>query len=976
VTGGGGNGEPDPFGDLFSEEQYNPHLAFAQTAANQAVELHDRAEVELKAALAGAQYGNPIAASGRKSSAILLERLASEALNACEAVEVAKISGGDADDAFVTYERCQQIADELRHAILAIGRTDQSPPSYSEPEIETTDEWRNVVHKTQQRTMRWLEQNRTERGKMLVLKPSPSCGKTATAITGALEEQEQRRRVVMAARTKAMLVDELAPRIRRQRPLVRLHVILGRDEETCLNYKNVAAVTAHGYAPGRTVCISCPHYPANAVPIDIQMCGYYESRIKAHNDSRLARWGAHRHYPIILTTHAGLLSAFHSGGGKWGAFWQTDTIFIDEDPTEAFEPTIEVTEDQVGFSSILDEDRYTSSVARTMLDTIRLAKAQRLAWESDPHHKEDDVHGHRTGSTYAGRILHSLFQASTNGAVLSIMRDACDRAASVGQGSLFGLESARDINQRGIPPAHFPRFAGTLMDELGLARVMNALLYQEVHGRALSPIDPPQGDQLARLDPPDTAYALRLEYDKKSWRFVLQDSTDLGNHTANVIIGDAYAHVGHYRQMFQKPEPTDPNDHDDMTVVDDVAHFPPNSTVVRIQTKSNVTHLANGYLQENLSLLHAMMSERGRDKRLLIYVHKRLREKVIEYLTANAATWGCIEWAVEHWWGGRGKDQYKNFDIVVCLSEPLMNLGGMLHVINARAFRDAGRAKQPADRLRLGERIGLPALNKGVAHGMARGSTHWRVAQEHRRQNVNELAQAIHRVRGLMLDGKLMVILGDALELPRDVLAATSMVTTGDGAGESQMDAGEAAEGKGRLVQTPPLGCVSAEEVVECIMAVIDHYGCWSYEWAHCLLTRTWEPRKIIDEKYPCDVSNLTTPPDPSHACLCPGPRLAERVWFPPPYWQAANQFLHGRRSRTMREARVRIERLVESGRMASAAAGGSGELGRNRPRVYYRPSELTASEATAAFTSVMRQYGRAERGHMYPDDPKDFVPF
>lgn len=128
-----------------------------------------------------------------------------------------------------------------------------------------------------------------------------------------------------------------------------------------------------------------------------------------------------------------------------------------------------------------------------------------------------------------------------------------------------------------------------------------------------------------------------------------------------------------------------------------------------------------------------------------------LKERV-EKLFSDNNNFGVTTWAFENWGGGRDEDEYGDFDAVVTISDYVQNIGGMLHKVNARAARDTTRLVARSkidDALMESTRIGLDMNKADVAHKMADPATHWRMRQEHDRQNVSELAQALHRVRGL-----------------------------------------------------------------------------------------------------------------------------------------------------------------------------------------------------------------------------------
>ena len=313
---------PDPFEDPFGE--YEPSLAFALVASEQATERFRLAE-SLIASHVG-QNGtasNAVAASARKSCSNLLAQMM-VATERCEAaVERARQTsdqlahGVAVQEALEAFQEVSNLYTEIQAPASALLAPDDPDPTPVDPPLPSVHSWLSVTQMTMQATLAWGSRVRQLTGQVLILRPSPSAGKTEAMLDLALQEQSADQRVIFAARTKDVLIAEVEPRIKRKRPFVRLHVIQGRNEDTCPNFANVSAVQAHGYAPCRSVCLHCEHFPQNAPYAGVNICPYYMTRIRAQNDSMAARRGMNS-FPIILTTHAGLISAQNSGGGHYG----------------------------------------------------------------------------------------------------------------------------------------------------------------------------------------------------------------------------------------------------------------------------------------------------------------------------------------------------------------------------------------------------------------------------------------------------------------------------------------------------------------------------------------------------------------------------------------------------------------------------------------------------------------------------------
>jgi len=804
---------------------------------------------------------------------------------------------------------------------------------------------------------------------------------TQSQISVALQEQQHRQRVIFAARTKEMLTEELEPRIRAKNPYVRLHVITGRDEVTCLNWQNVHTVQDHGYAPGRAVCFECPNHPKHAVTAGLRICPYYETRIRAQNDSKTAR----RHlndYPLILTTHAGLVCAFESGGGMFGKFWSSDLMLIDEDPTAAFEPTVTVTAKHCEFKSGDPLYHAQTLMAALLQGAISQAQLERAASQSrgfkDIDGNRNPIH-RREDSLYAARILHDLLMRVATGPVgqglgiaslKELLRNATDFIPAIGSGSLLGAETTDDVNLL-APHAGLGRIAELLFTELALRDSIKIQLYERARGHGIN-----QG--LAReqidaeidrnVDVRDTVYQTRLEWTAEDgWRFVLQDFTNLHDHVANIAVGDAYAHVDHYRQLFGKPAtPTG----DPVTVIERVAHFPQGALVVRVKTKSNISWLLKDGWTHHASLIASLLPQFA-GKKVLIYGHKSIYEKFKQLMDANA-NFGIEQWEFEHWWGGRGKDQYRTFDAVVCITEPIQNVNGMLHIVNARALRDLTRHASTCDPIVDGMRITSDLYDmklRTLASAMHNLRTHWRVRLEHERQNVDEMGQAFHRVRGLMGGNKMMVTLGQEIELTRDILAGAAMM----------LPQRKMSKERGTLRDDVSLdGYLSSEEIVKAIQSVEEQLGVWSPAFNHALISAILEVvlggdyvRAEIPDLIPILKEACRNPP--LEQKLLSHFQLVQRVWAPAPYWDQLNERV--RRLGRMQDAigEVTSSALFRTVGYARPLWWPASQPGRGY--TFYSTRPLGA--ATRIFMDIINnQYGPTSEGRVLAPHARQCVPF
>jgi hypothetical protein len=834
---------------------------------------------------------------------------------------------------------------------------------------------------------------------MLIAKPSPGTGKTKAMVDTALTEQGQRQRVVMAVRTKQMLVGELEPRTRAAGgQYVRLHVIQGRDESTCWNYDNVKAVQEHGYAPGSTVCSRCEYHPDVAKKLrTYTTCPYYRTRQNAQNDSAAARMKLHE-YPLILTTHAGYLTALESGGGRFGKFWPCDTLMIDEDPTDAFEPEVVVTLDHLDLPTPpKPEDRFAHAMAALLRGTIEQADLERRAAESrgwiDAERKPNPIHN-RHGSAFAGLPLHKLFERVATGPIgqqrgfrsaLQVFRDVSDSHVHPATGALHGATTAAAVSLV-VPPRSLSQIGDALFEEDAMRLKLRRLAYEKIYGHKMTgTLSVAQVEQaLVDSEEFDPVYRVRLEWVDGTWRFVLQNFVNMLDQGANLVVGDAYANIEHYRQLFDKPatKADDPSYIDPVTVIDHIANFPEDTRITRIRTRANITYLKNEGWQEHLSLLGDVFREHA-GQSVVIYGHGVLRKRIEKFFFDNQ-NFGIAKWAFENWGGGRGKDEYGDFDAVVTISDYVQNIGGMLHKVNARAARETERllARNQTDvALMEGTRIGLDMNKADIAHRMADPDTHWRLRQEHDRQNISELAQALHRVRGLR-SPKRMTVVGDGVPFTKDTLAATAVVNPPGGP-----------IGRPKLKSGYVDGFLTEDEAFDAICKVEDHLGCWSPVFLHAFLA--FEMNLFLtspshdgggDNLYRETLyRDYLQPPhqDETQPPLATMPgvglsigsttmmTLLQRVWFPIAGWKLSYR-------RALRD----LWRTAKANARAAREFGFSGKAYRPSWEDSTHPgyswySRRSSKSGLSVFMEIMEsQYGVNKNGVLHVPNQKPFVPF
>ena len=1034
--------EVDPYGDPFAEDIHDP-VVFAMNGTDL---LHERAQTArqtFESHLASPELpANVLAVSARKRMAGPIGKLveASLAAKMC-AARLRGLADDTLDQAILewnaAYATAQRLLVEAEDLMVFLLTPDGGAAQVPEPPLPAIQDWATVSAQVQTDTAVWAAGVRGMKGQMLIAKPSPGTGKTLAMTQTALREQAQRQRVVIAVRTKNMLVGELEPRVKKGGGFtqVRLHVIQGRDESTCWNFDNVAAVQAHGYAPGSTVCSRCEYHPDIAKKLKtFTVCPYYRSRQNAQNDTASARFKLND-YPLILTTHAGYLAAVESGGGRFGKFWPCDTLMIDEDPTEAFEPEVVVKPEHLVLPTPpKPEDRAAHAMAALLDGAIAQAGIERRALESQgwvANGKPSPIHS-RHGSAYAGVALHRLLERVATGPVgqqrgfrsaIQVLRDVSDSHVHPSSGALHGATTAAAVSLV-VPPRGLSQIGDALFEENAMRMQLRRLAYKKIHDHDMpTPLTSAQAEAaLSESDEFDPVYRVRLECVKGEWRFVLQNFVNMLDQTANILLGDAYANVEHYRQLFDKPAmSTDPGYVDPVTVINHVAKFPEGSTISRVRTRANITYLLNEGWQEHAALLSEIFRTHA-DQRTLIYHHSALKER-IEKLLSDNQNFGMKEVALENWGGGRGKDEYGDFDAVVTVSDYVQNIGGMLHKVNARAARETARllARSRTDEaLAEGTRIRLDMNKADVAHKMADAGTHWRIKQEHDRQNISELAQALHRVRGLR-SAKRMTVVGDGVPFTKDTIAASVVVNPPGGpAGRPKLKSGYVD------------GYLTEDEAYVAICQIEEHFGCWSPLFLHAFfasemgsflgdshlsvtscqgvqanlyrdsLSRDWlrPPDKM---SHPPDVrvvgphlddieislddlmeeiagssaeTAATPPPTAAPATLTAVPSivvpltLLQRVWFPPAEWKSLYRLANQRLRRTKLASQRASREFTVSGRYVP-----SWEDSTHPGYMWYSRHSLK-SGAAAAVSMIENQYGINKNGVLYAPNQQPFIPF
>lgn len=1050
MTSGRGDGE-DPWElDPFAEDSYDPSLAFAHVAAKQATEKLKDAEVLLARELRiHPEYGNPIAASARQSSRVQLEALRELASDTQRfELDARRSAGGSpeqrdaADSAVDAFQRSIASYDQLMVAISKIGIPDPTSAPQQPAPLPPLQDAMLASQQIEQSLLAWLAAERGQHaGRLALAIATPGVGKTHAMLRAAYVEQQHQQRVIVAPRTKSMVTGEtpeIVTRLHGMSPTGKVHlaVITGRDEDNCYEFIAVQAVQQHGYAPNQAVCVKCAHYPDNARAIGMRICPYYEARIRAHNLSNGARIGQYHQYPVIVTTHASVMASFSSGGGRWGAFWSADMILIDEDCTDSIESDVVLSESQTAFTSALIENRAADAASKLFATAIEIGKKERELAAADGFRAlgktEYDTHPVHTShdTAYTGAKLHGLLQrairqlgntASTG--LQHILRDVVEgQSFQVGPGDLAGVTSVDDINAMHVPPRALATFAEGVHSEMGHHLALRRIAYEQVHGQ--SPLGSTHGiiDELTtKTDLVDTNYVCRLEClpadpQKKRlhdvWQFVVRTFSEFTNRTATVVIGDAYGQKEHYEQLFRR----------DAHVIQRLSQLQDSPIVRILSNECSIGRLRRGSLQQILALVESIMPDEVRGKRVLLYGHGELREQVEAWMQGVAERRGIVEWSYEHWWGGRGKDEYNGWEYTYCISDPVQSLSGILHVTNARAYRDATHATVPLDKIEQSRKVTMPAtLRHGIVHALSSGDR--RLAREHERVNIAELTQGMHRSRPVHHRTHITVI--GEMEQSRDLLVQTTTVVPADYRRERVSRARRKTKTAPQLVGTID-AFVSRAEVRDAIQAIIDWYGVFSPLFVHALMTKTVPPLLTNEPDSTTGTHRHANDPGVAKNCNTPaekandsevgsvvikrvinddGPNsqiidefgkpirnvfrgmqslhsvpgtVIERVWHPPAYWQlwsAKRQW-----PKAIREEMLALRRRSDLGcgqtsRWPVWQQGLNAVGGGRKPTIYFDPRTPLYDALELYYDIVDHQYGPVAEGQLRRPRARPDVP-
>lgn len=596
----------------------------------------------------------------------------------------------------------------------------------------------------------------------ILLTGSAGVGKTESMLATAEVMLDRQQPVVWAAPTIEMAHETAA---RAEGRGIQAEVLHGRNATTCDYMDKVLVSRAEGYAPGAFVCPSCPKHPDNLAGhmMELWTCGHYAALSRARRAIKQAKDRKTR-LPLVVTTYENAVAGLkHAKGSRQGDIWKTRQVFFDEDPSRAMRERAVLSDDDLtrtpkeeapsNFLRIL-------SMARAIAADERMKACAAMTGRSFKSASRSVSHDFDT-SSFTGRELHRLLFSAAD--ALGLDLEAClARAAEwvtrVGKGEMFYADRGL---LKYIVNAFLPTFAATIHKEI-------------TYDYSGTP----------------STYSVRLESGKEGgWQYILDRLVPFRSGQDNVVIGDAYADKDFVKAMFGgRP----------MVTIEVRVALPNNVRVLRSTsaktTKSvmRVQELLHHLLDTEVSTV--LQAEAGR--RVLVYTQLGHKKAIEDWFAANNATYQLADVAFEHYWSGRGKDQYKNFDSIMCIGEPVPNLLGLVHEANA-LHPDESEILWSPDSKKI-----------------------W--SQDHRMERVwnmlatQELSQALMRIRpGIpSTTDKRMYIFGRQVALPIDFIHALHALGTVASSGDAKVQEGD----------FEPL---SPEMVRDYILWVFQVAGCW-----------------------------------------------------------------------------------------------------------------------------------------------------
>jgi hypothetical protein len=645
----------------------------------------------------------------------------------------------------------------------------------------------------------------------VLLTGSAGVGKTESMLAAASHMLDQAQPVVWASPTIDMAL-ETADRAAGRG--ISAEVLHGRNELTCNYMDKVRTARAEGYAPGAFVCPSCPKHPDNLPGrmVELWTCGHYSALLRAKRSIRTAKQQKVR-LPLIVTTYENAVAGLkYAQQSKQGDIWKTRQVFFDEDPSRAMREKAVLSDDDL---TRTPKDEAPANVLRILSRARAIASDERavmaMAGFALKNGEKSKIHDY-DGSSFCSQELHHVLFTAANDLGLDLetcLARASEWAPRVGKGEMFHTDRGM---LKYIVNAALPKFAEALHKEI----------------------------TFSYSGTPST-YAVRLDSTKDGhWQYVLDRMIPFRSGRDNVVIGDAYADKNFVRALFGgRP----------MATVEVRVELPHNVQVFRSTSAKTtrkvlrIREMLHAVLDTEVSTV--LRAEAGR--KVLVYTHLAHRKDIEDWFASNEDTYNLTEVAFEHYWSGRGKDQYRSFDTILCIGEPVPNLKGLVHEANAL------HPDEP-------EVLWNPKSKKI-----------W--SEDHRLERVwnmlatQELSQALMRIRpGIPSPSdKRMYIFGNQVPLPSDFIHALHALGQTSPSGDKKLH-------EGRLELLTP------ECVRDYIIWVFQVTGCWAspflvticekfndYDGAAVLLNNTG---RRTAAPWGTQVTNLLRPPTRSEVRL------------------------------------------------------------------------------------------------------------
>jgi len=725
----------------------------------------------------------------------------------------------------------------------------------------------------------WLDVASPERtGRLLILKTTPGLGKTEEMIREAVRRnRELNERIVFAVRTKSQIsgpMPELLQRFGKTDPARRaLHLpIYGRDETNCYRIEDVEQAQLHGLSPSHEVCNDCEHNPKNTYESQAASCAYYRRRRTARAMLQAHKRTSNQSPPIILTTHCSLVQGLLADGSEYRDIWNADVIFMDEDPTDALEHDDELSVDDLRLiynSPSCDVD--TRELSGVLISASEAAARERrhAAGVGFRFEGNGGVHS-RNDSTYASDDLLRILEqgVATVGAKATLFllaRNVSERCAAEYPDQLEVASAVRRLK----------RFSDALLRERYLRGQVTQRQVEESNVESLGTDVRAESMRIV-----DIAYVARLECvpvdpfryrNADKWQYVVRSSHEFANHSAAIVIGDAYAQREHYSDLFERQ----------VEQVDILAELESGSIFTRVIAASGIGALIANGRGEIYSAVEIDISRTcSPGDRVVMYVHKALRSELERIAKVWKTKYQLAEIAVEHWWGGRGKDSYNGWTHLYGVSDPIPSVRGVEHSVNARVFRQALRGwfSNWRDLQRL--RVGSPSA--GAVSAFCNSSP--RIQVEFERTATAEVTQAIHRLRPVT--NRVRVVTFGELERSKELLLQTVTVVPHG----CRFDRKASCQRKTQVhrIDVPIAAFVTFRELCAAVRVIAEHFGVWhpffrhalvvpagdfsphpssvdgrmQTEWHRTLVARVWDPisawgRLVANELRPALVKQL-----------------------------------------------------------------------------------------------------------------------